>query len=63
MIRGGIGGAMCFGGFPTQGQGQDGPDLGLYYRPWKIGVSAQAGYGSSHQYGQISMYKQFSWFE
>ncbi len=63
MILGGIGGAMYFGGFLTQGQGQGGPDLGFYYRPWKIGVSAQAGYGNAHQYGQISMYKQFSWFE
>jgi hypothetical protein len=26
-------------------------------------VSAQAGYGNAHQYGQISMYKQLSWFE
>jgi len=26
-------------------------------------VTAQAGYGNAHQYGQISMYKQLSWFE
>jgi hypothetical protein len=63
MVMGGIGGAMYFGGFLTEGQGQGGPDLGFYYRPWQIGVSAQAGYGNAHQYGQISMYKQLSWFE
>ena len=63
MILGGIGGAMYFGGFLTEGQGQGGPDLGFYYRPWKLGVSAQAGYGNAHQYGQLSMYKQLSWFE
>ena len=63
MILGGVGGAMYFGGFLTNAQGQGGPDLGFYYRPWQLGVSAQAGYGNAHQYGQISMYKQLSWFE
>lgn len=63
MVLGGIGGAMYFGGFLTNTQGQGGPDLGFYYRPWQVGVSAQAGYGNAHQYGQISMYKQLSWFE
>ncbi len=63
MILGGVGGAMYNGGFLTSAQGQGGPDLGFYYRPWQLGVSAQAGYGNAHQYGQISMYKQLSWFE
>ena len=63
MVLGGIGGAMYFGGFLSNAQGQGGPDLGFYYRPWQMGVSAQAGYGNAHQYGQISMYKQLSWFE
>jgi hypothetical protein len=63
MVLGGGGGAFYTGGFLTSVQGQGGPDLGFYYRPWQIGVSAQAGYGSAHQYGQLTMYKQFSWFE
>jgi len=63
MILGGVGGAMYNGGFLTDAQGQGGPDLGFYYRPWQLGVSAQAGYGNAHQYGQISMYKQLNWFE
>jgi len=63
MVLGGIGGAMYFGGFLTNAQGQGGPDLGFYYRPWQMGVSAQAGYGNAHQYGQLSMYKQLSWLE
>ena len=63
MVLGGVGGAMYNGGFLTNAQGQGGPDVGFYYRPWQIGVSAQAGYGNAHQYGQISMYKQLSWFE
>lgn len=50
-------------GFLSQTRGQGGPDLGFYYRPWQLGVSAQAGYGNAHQYGQISMYKPLSWFE
>ncbi len=63
MILAGVGGAMYNGGFLTDAQGEGGPDLGFYYRPWQLGVSAQAGYGNAHQYGQISMYKQLSWFE
>jgi hypothetical protein len=63
MVLVGGGGAMYQGGFLTSWEGQGGPDLGFYYRPWHMGVSAQAGYGSAHQYGQLSMYKQLSWFE
>ncbi|HUO03723.1 MAG TPA: hypothetical protein VMU16_00875 [Candidatus Binataceae bacterium] len=68
MILGGVGGAFYEGGFLTNStgtgaQGQGGPDIGLFYRPWQMGISAQAGYGTAHQYGQITMYKQLSWFE
>jgi hypothetical protein len=63
MILGGVGGAMYNGGYLTDAQGQGGPDVGFYYRPWQLGVNAQAGYGNAHQYVQISMYKQLSWFE
>lgn len=63
MILAGVGGAMYNGGFLTDAQGQGGPDLGFYYRPWRLGVSAQAGYGNAHTYGQLSMYKQLSWLE
>jgi len=63
MVLGGAGGALYNGGFLADMQGQGGPDLGFYYRPWQMGVSAQAGYGSAHQYGQISMYKQLGWVE
>ncbi len=63
MVLGGVGGAFYNGGFLTSAQGQGGPDLGFYYRPWQLGVSAQAGYGNAHQYGQISMYKQLQWLE
>jgi hypothetical protein len=61
-LEGGSGaGASSASGVGPQGQG--GPDLGIYYRPWQLGVSIQAGYGNAHQYGQISLYKQLSFFE
>jgi hypothetical protein len=63
MVLGGAGGALYNGGFLADTQGQGGPDLGIYYRPWQMGLSAQAGYGSAHEYGQISMYKQLGWLE
>jgi hypothetical protein len=64
MVLAGGGGAMYNGGFlGNNPAGQGGPDLGFYYRPWRIGFSAQAGYGTAHQYGQISMYKQLGWAE
>ncbi|MGH7815397.1 MAG: hypothetical protein ACREQI_15505 [Candidatus Binataceae bacterium] len=68
MVMLGAGGAFYTGGFLDQTggtgtQGQGGPDLGFFYRPWQLGLGAQAGYGTAHQYGQITMYKQLSWFE
>jgi hypothetical protein len=64
MVLAGGGGAMYNGGFlGSSAAGQGGPDLGFYYRPWRLGFSAQAGYGTAHQYVQLSMYKQFGWAE
>jgi hypothetical protein len=64
MVLGGAGGAI-FGGDAVRGQvnGQGGPDLGVYYRPWKLGLSAQAGYGDAKNYGQLTVYKQIGWTE
>lgn len=63
MVLLGGGGAMYNGGFLSGSQGQGGPDLGFYYRPWRAGIAIQAGYGSAHQYGQLSMYKTLSFLE
>jgi hypothetical protein len=63
MVLAGGGGAVYGGGFIDSVSGQGGPDLGFYYRPWGFGVTAQAGYGVAHQYGQLSIFKQFSWTE
>jgi hypothetical protein len=63
MLMAGGGGVIYGGGFVSGVAGQGGPDLGVYYRPWQVGLDAQAGYGSPNQYGQITLYKQFSWRE
>jgi hypothetical protein len=61
IVMAGAGGAMYRGGFVAgSGEGQGGPDLAFYYRPWRVGLGAQAGYGTAHQYGQITMYKELS---
>ena len=63
MLMAGGGGDIYGGGFVSGVAGQGGPDLGLYYRPFQAGIDVQAGYGTAHQYGQIVLYKQFSWTE
>src|SRR5215831_16301295 len=63
IFMAGGGGAIYGGGFISGVEGQGGPDLGVYYRPWNVGVSVQAGYGAAHQYGQLSIYKQLTIFE
>jgi len=63
LFTAGGGGAIYGGGFVSGVAGQGGPDLGVYYRPWRLGADVQGGYGSADQYGQIAIYKQFSWLE
>lgn len=63
MLLAGAGGVIYGGGFVSGVSGQGGPDLGVYYRPWQIGADIQAGYGSPDGYGQLTLYKQFSWSE
>jgi hypothetical protein len=63
LIMAGGGGAFYMGGFVSGTDGQGGPDLSFYYRPWELGWSAQAGYGSAHQYGQLTMYKELDFTE
>src|SRR5579875_3513027 len=63
MLLAGGGGVIYGGGFVSGVAGQGGPDLGVYYRPWQIGADVQAGYGTPNGYGQLTIYKQFSWLE
>jgi hypothetical protein len=46
---------------PIEGEG--GPDLGFFYRPWRVGMNAQFGYGAAKNYGQLNIYKQLGWTE
>src|SRR5258708_122308 len=43
--------------------GRGGPDLGFFYRPWRVGMNAQFGYGAAKTYGQLNIYKQLGWIE
>jgi hypothetical protein len=61
LVMAGGGGVIYGSGFVSGVAGQGGPDLGLYYRPWQIGADVQAGYGTPNGYGQLTLYKQFSW--
>jgi len=63
LLMAGAGGVIYGGGFVSGVAGQGGPDLGIYYRPWQMGLDAQGGYGTPNGYGQITLYKQFSWSE
>jgi hypothetical protein len=63
LIMAGGGGAFYMGGFIHGTDGQGGPDVSFYYRPWQMGFSAQPGYGSAHQYGQLTMYKELDFME
>ncbi len=63
LLMAGAGGVIYGSGFVSGVAGQGGPDLGVYYRPWQIGADVQAGYGTPHGYGQLTLYKQFNWTE
>jgi hypothetical protein len=59
----GAGGAIWGGGTVGQAKGQGGPDLGIFMREWHASIDLQAGYGSSHTYGTVSLSRDISWEE
>lgn len=63
MVLAGAGGAFWTGGITNGSAGQGGPDLTFFYRPWQLGLMTQFGYGTAKQYGEISLFRQFSWKE
>jgi hypothetical protein len=65
MLLGGAGGAIYGGGFIRgSATGQGGPDVGVFYRPWQMGLNLQFGYGSAaHNFGQFNLYKQLTFTE
>ena len=58
-----LGGAIWGGGTVGQAKGQGRPDLGIFLRRWRASIDLQAGYGSSHTYGTVSLSRDFSWEE
>jgi hypothetical protein len=61
LITAGAGGAVYAGGFARGAEGEGGPDFGVYLPDWNVGLTTQAGYGTSKQYGVLTIYKQFVW--
>jgi hypothetical protein len=62
LLLGGSG-SIYGGGFVSGLQGQGGPGFGGYYTPWQAGIDLQSGYGSAGVFGQISLFKSWSWRE
>jgi len=57
-------GAIIWGNANTPGvQVQGGPDLGLYFRDWKLRVDVQGGYGIDNEYGLVAFSRSFDWVE
>lgn len=63
LVLAGAGDAFWVGGVINGSAGQGGPDVTLFYRPWQLGFMTQFGYGTAKQYGEISLFRQFSWKE
>lgn len=59
----GAGGQLWGGGFEPHVMKEFGPDLGLFFRPWKTSLDFQAGYGNSHGYGTIAVSHHLGWDE
>ena len=44
-------------------QVQGGPDVGFYFRDWKLRMDVQGGYGSDNEYGLVAFSRSFDWEE
>ena len=56
----GAGGQVYGGGFISGLAGEGGPIVGIYNRLYQIGADLQFGYGSPGVYGELNLYKTFS---
>jgi hypothetical protein len=63
MITAGGGGAIYQGGLISSAAGQGGPDLGIYFRRYALGLALQGGYGNAGGFGQLSIIKQWDFHE
>ena len=53
-------GAIIWGHGSTPGvQVQGGPDVGFYFRDWKLRMDIQGGYGSDNEYGHRGVFPEF----
>jgi hypothetical protein len=48
---------------PAAIKAHGGPEIGIFLRRWHLSVEVQAGYGSAHTYGVVSVSRQFTWDE
>jgi hypothetical protein len=63
LITAGGGGAIYQGGVISSAEGQGGPDLGIYFRRYALGLALQGGYGNAGGFGQLSIIKQWDFHE
>ncbi|MGO9060953.1 MAG: hypothetical protein ACLQU2_26755 [Candidatus Binataceae bacterium] len=63
LITAGGGGAIYQGGEISSAAGQGGPDLGIYFRRYALGLALQGGYGNAGGFGQLSIIKQWDFPE
>jgi len=62
LLLGG-GGAIWGGGSLASVKAHGGPDMGIFLRRHHLSIEIQAGYGSAHTYGVVSVSRQFSFEE
>ena len=59
LLLGG-GGAIWGGGSLAAIKTHGGPEIGIFLRRYHLNIEVQAGYGSAHMYGVVSVSRQFS---
>ena len=63
MLLAGAGAIIWGRGNKPGPQKEGGPDLGFYFRKWKLRVDIQGGYGSHNEYGLVAFSRVFDWQE
>jgi hypothetical protein len=62
LLLGG-GGAIWGGGSLASVEAHGGPEIGIFLRQHHLSIEVQAGYGSAHTYGVVSVSRQFNFEE
>ena len=63
MVMAGAGATIWGEGGNPGSQVQGGPDVGFYFRAWKLRMDIQGGYGSDNEYGLVAFSRSFEWEE